>query len=89
MVRTNDNEIDNGVRMSLGGGIIWEIPPGGFFFNTGLAVVLVTKIFNLREELIKKGFDTTIYCQVHNGYLYYSPKDSRYSPGPITLCLLT
>ena len=85
MVRTDDYEIDNGVRMSLGGGIIWEIPPNGFCFNTGNA----TMIANLREELMKKGFDTTIYCQVHNGCLYYSPKDSRYSPGPITLCLLT
>jgi len=84
MVRTNDDEIDNGVRMSLGGGIIWEIPPGGFFFNTGNTV----KIANLREELIKKGFDTSIYCQVHNGCLYYTPKDSRYSPGPIHLCLV-
>jgi len=82
MVRRNHDE---DVRMDLGEGIQWELQPNGFCFNEGDAA----KVAILRAELLKKKLDPTIYCQIHNGCLYYTPADPGYSPGPIKSILLS
>ena len=67
------------LRMSLGDGIIWERPPNGFYFNMGDPAIIA----ELRQTLMDQGLQTTIYCDLHNGCLYYTPTDEAFSPGPI------
>ena len=68
---------DHQFQLSLGDGIVWEIsPPNGFYFNMGDPV----KLAKLRELLMQQGLQTTIYCHIHEGCLYYTPTDPTFVP---------